>query len=334
MKRPMLVGEIKDGILLRVAVSVAGRRCVALIDSGASQSYISPETVAMSEIECSPALVHLELADGSKIEATQQTLATPCTVGTAVCQLAFTVTKLLSNVDVVLGMDWLKTWNPVIDWRKQRMHLWVHGQWENVDGVLLDAEQHIGTVKTFDSYSWGDDTVPDISVVKTPQFWDMKTDHKQMRNVDVSKQVNCTNKAKDTAVQMGTVQKGIPMTSPVQYQIISSKRVVKLMKQGEPMFLAMIRPTTQKKQGVTQKVKQQMMKETGPVRKAPPVAETRKRMCLDAPADVRTELHTLLKEYEDLFPEQLPKGRPPKRSVNSKSIRRKVLHLPVNLRTG
>ena len=28
--------QIKDGILFRVAVSVAGRRCVALIDSGAS----------------------------------------------------------------------------------------------------------------------------------------------------------------------------------------------------------------------------------------------------------------------------------------------------------
>ena len=31
----------------------------------------------------------------------------------------FTVTKLLSAVDCVLGMDWLQQWNPVIDWRKQ-----------------------------------------------------------------------------------------------------------------------------------------------------------------------------------------------------------------------
>ena len=38
------------------------------------------------------------------------------------------------------------------------------------------------------------------------------------------------------------------------------------MKQGEPMFLAMIRPTGQVKtrRCITQKVKQQMMKETGP----------------------------------------------------------------------
>ena len=81
------------------------------------------------------------------------------------------------------------------------------------------------------------------------------------------------------------------------------------------MFLAVIRSTNQSGQGMTQKVKQQIMKETGPIRKAPPVAETRKRMCNEAPADVRMQLHELLKEYADLFPEQLPKGRPPKREV-------------------
>ena len=62
--------RIKDGVLFRVAVSVAGRRCVALVDSGASQSYVSPETVALCEIRCSSKCVNLELADGSKVQAT------------------------------------------------------------------------------------------------------------------------------------------------------------------------------------------------------------------------------------------------------------------------
>ena len=97
--------------------------------------------------------------------------------------------------------------------------------------------------------------------------------------------------------------------------MISSKQVAKIMKRGEPVFLAVIRPTSQSGQGMTQKAKQQIMKETGPIRKAPPVAETRKRMCNEAPADIRTELHDLLKEYADLFPEKLPKGRPPQREV-------------------
>ena len=28
-------------------------------------------------------------------------------------------------------------------------------RWEHIDGVLLESEQHVGTVKVFDSYSWG-----------------------------------------------------------------------------------------------------------------------------------------------------------------------------------
>ena len=59
--------KVKDGILFRVAVSVVGRELIALIDSGASQCYISPDAVALCELECQPAEVHLELADGSKV---------------------------------------------------------------------------------------------------------------------------------------------------------------------------------------------------------------------------------------------------------------------------
>ena len=57
------------------------------------------------------------------------------------------------------------------------------------------------------------------------------------------------------------------------------------------------------------------MEQTGPVCKAPRIVETRKKICSAAPSNVRKELHILLEEFSDLFPEQLPKGRPPKRSV-------------------
>ena len=249
--------RVRDGVLFRVAVSVAGRRCVALIDSGASQSYISPETVTLCELDCSPALVHLELADGSKIEATQQTLATSCTVGTATCSLAFTVTKLLSNVDVVLGMDWLCTWNPVIDWRKQELYMWVHGQWEHVNGVLLDAENKVGTVKLFDGYFGDAVAVPDFVVMKAPKFWDRCTDHKGKEREVAEKTKHCTN--------MQTVKKREEMNAKQNCQIISSKRMSKLMKRGETVFLAMIRSNGQPKQGMTQKAKQEQMKKTGPI---------------------------------------------------------------------
>ena len=164
--------KIKDGILFRVSISVAGRRCVALIDSGASQSYISPEIVTLCELQCSPTLIHVELADGSKVRSIQQTQAVPCIVGNSICQTTFTVTKLLSNVDVVLGMDWLMRWNPVIDWKKQSMYLYVNRQWDQVNGVLLDGTQSVGTAKIFEAYRASDEKeVPDWTIVQLPKLW-------------------------------------------------------------------------------------------------------------------------------------------------------------------
>ena len=57
------------------------------------------------------------------------------------------------------------------------------------------------------------------------------------------------------------------------------------------------------------------MKETGPIQKPPPIEETRRKLCLEAPQGVRDELNKILEEYADLFPAQLPKGRPPRREV-------------------
>ena len=144
--------KLQDGMLFHVAVSISRRRVVALIDSGASQSYMAPEIVALCELKCEPAELHLELADGSKIKSTLQTQFTQCTVGEASSLIKFTITKLLSNVDVVLGMDWLARWNPVIDWRRQVIHLYVNRHCTQVHGVLLDGTQQVGTIKILDAY--------------------------------------------------------------------------------------------------------------------------------------------------------------------------------------
>ena len=121
--------QITNGVLLKVTVSIEGRPVVALIDSGASQSYITPETVAICELKCVPSVLHLELADGTKIQSTEQTEDTLCRIGECVERVTFTVTKLLTDIDVVLGMNWLVKWNPVIDWKKQKIHVYVDDHW-------------------------------------------------------------------------------------------------------------------------------------------------------------------------------------------------------------
>ena len=99
-------------------------------------------------------------------------------------------------------------------------------------------------------------------------------------------------------------------------QLISAKTLQKCLRLEELVFLAFVRPTNYpQEQGLTQRVKREQMKSKGPVRKTPPVAETRKKICSEAPKGIQKELHQLLEEFTDLFPEQLPKGRPPKREV-------------------
>ena len=101
-----------------------------------------------------------------------------------------------------------------------------------------------------------------------------------------------------------------------QRQFMTAKQMIKVLKRNEPVYLALIRPKAiQKERGVTQKIKREQRKQTSLVRKAPPVTETRKKICSAAPSNVRKELHILLEEFSDLFWEQLPNGRPPKRSV-------------------
>ena len=66
---------------------------------------------------------------------------------------------------------------------------------------------------------------------------------------------------------------------------------------------------------MTQKVKRELMKEQGAVHAAPPVEETSRKICSNGPEKIRDALSRMLQEYEDLFPEKLPKGIPPKRAV-------------------
>ena len=86
---------------------------------------MSLEVVTSLGLQTSPALVHLELVDGSRTCSTQQMQAVRCGLGNFVCTMNFTVTKLLYQVDLVLGIDWLERWNPFIDWQKQTVNIWI-----------------------------------------------------------------------------------------------------------------------------------------------------------------------------------------------------------------
>ena len=97
--------------------------------------------------------------------------------------------------------------------------------------------------------------------------------------------------------------------------LVSTKKMEKILKTEKVAYLAVFMPNQNQQVGQTTRTRLQQMKEKGPVRKVPSIKETREKMCREAPGAVQSQLKQLLHEYEDLFPAQLPKGRPPKRAV-------------------
>ena len=138
----------------------------------------------------------------------------------------------------------------------------------------------------------------DWVVAKVPQIWKFNVDQmKEQKKRACIKTVQSTNGINANSFNSNpvpvqsvsrlkvarSVQKRPTNDYEATRQFISSKRLQKLLKRGEPVYLAMVRPTAIQKQGITQKVKQQIMKEKGPIKKAPPIVKTRKRMCSEAP---------------------------------------------------
>ena len=61
--------SVSDGVLFKIAMHISGRKLTALIDSGASRCYIAPEIAGACELHVEKERLHLELADGSKVQS-------------------------------------------------------------------------------------------------------------------------------------------------------------------------------------------------------------------------------------------------------------------------
>ena len=107
-------------------------------------------------------------------------------------------------------------------------------------------------------------------------------------------------------------------------QIISVKRLKKLVKKKTPVFLAVVWGQETRKVnaavrpesiGLTEGKKRDLMKKTGPKKKFLSVEEREAQILERVDPGVRGKLKELVDEFKDVFPDTLPKGRPPKRDI-------------------
>ena len=115
--------KMADGLLLVVPTQIYGKTVKALIDSGATRCFVTPSCVARCGLKGMPQDVFLELGNGQKYLSRGYVPDVPIATAGLVTKMDLTVTNLLHEVDLVLGMNWLQLVNPVVDWGGERLYI-------------------------------------------------------------------------------------------------------------------------------------------------------------------------------------------------------------------
>ena len=116
-------------------------------------------------------------------------------------------------------------------------------------------------------------------------------------------------------------------------RIMSAHQMQKLIKNDEPVFLAVVRTSdnfvprskrnklspgyaaVQTAHGMTEGQRRKINKESGPKKNLITVKEREQEVLAGVPKIHREPLEKMIQKYRDVFPEKLPKGVPPNREV-------------------
>ena len=76
---------------------------------------MSPAYVAVCGLKGLPRDIFLELGNGEKILSRGYIPDVPVVTAESTIKIGLIITNLLHDVDLVLGMNWLQTFNPIVD---------------------------------------------------------------------------------------------------------------------------------------------------------------------------------------------------------------------------
>ena len=166
----------EDGILLVVPTRINGKLFFALIDSGAPRCFVTQECCTVAGLTCIPQDTLLELGNGARALSRGLVQGAPITLAGVTTKTDLTISWLLHNVDIVLGMNWLKSINPLIDWCSGKVYLPNAIHIALLEGKWLSAEHSTGTVRILSNSIGlnnvrGDQMNNSLAILRTLQFW-------------------------------------------------------------------------------------------------------------------------------------------------------------------
>ena len=124
---------------------------------------MTPECSTIAGLSCVPHDTFLELGNGARALSRGMVEGAPITLAGVSTNLNLTISSLLHEVDIVLGINWLKTVNPIIDWRSELVYFLGAIHTALLEGTWLSVDHAIGTVKLC-SISVGLEGIKDESV--------------------------------------------------------------------------------------------------------------------------------------------------------------------------
>ena len=183
-----------------------------------------------------------------------------------------------------------------------------------------------------------------------------------IKTTSESESVQSVTKISDNqAVQDARISK-ILMNEPIPHikkrsqtakarRIMSARQMQKLIKNDEPVFLAVVRASdsfvprgsrnkrspsyaaVNSAHGMTEGQRRKINKESGPKKNIISVKEREQEVLNSVPAVYRESLEKVIQKYRDVFPEKLPKGTPPIGRCNTGSKLNKVATLHIGHHT-
>ena len=175
-EKKKVIRTVEDGLLMVVSARIYGRKIRTLIDSGATRCFVSPACVTTCGLKRVPRDVFLELGNGEKILSRGYIPDVPVVTAGLTVKTGVTVTNLLHDVDLVLGINWLKLVNPIVDWCGAKLYVPNAVHTALLQGNWLEDHVKVGTVTVLSSEEELDKLKDErfrfsISVLKAPKFW-------------------------------------------------------------------------------------------------------------------------------------------------------------------
>ena len=172
------------------------------------------------------------------------------------------------------------------------MNIWTGYRTRSRD-FLLHSNYNAGSIKDF--VYCGVEKIENIPVfiqMKEPAFWEYDTrSKKEWKRIGETKDQDCNISTKSSQTRISKSKNAvntIQQTKTVgQQQMISAKQVQKELRRGNEVYFALVLPKSVPAQGMMQQRKWEQMKLQGPVRKALPITETRKKFCSEVPTHIQ-----------------------------------------------